>query len=106
VPADVLVVLDEAYTEYLGPEQRYDAIAWMSRFPNLLISRTFSKAYGLAGLRVGYGLGSAAVIDLLNRVRQPFNVSRASAWLRQRRRCSTTNSWRAATNSTVPAWRS
>ncbi|MDD2988963.1 MAG: histidinol-phosphate transaminase [Zoogloea sp.] len=75
VPADVLVVLDEAYTEYLGPEQRYDAIAWLSRFPNLLISRTFSKAYGLAGLRVGYGLGSAAVIDLLNRVRQPFNVT-------------------------------
>ncbi|HOY00106.1 histidinol-phosphate transaminase [Zoogloea sp.] len=75
VPDDVLVVLDEAYTEYLGPEQRYDAIAWLSRFPNLLISRTFSKAYGLAGLRVGYGLGSAAVIDLLNRVRQPFNVT-------------------------------
>jgi histidinol-phosphate aminotransferase len=75
VPAEVLVVLDEAYTEYLGPEQRYDAIAWLSRFPNLLISRTFSKAYGLAGLRVGYGLGSAAVIDLLNRVRQPFNVT-------------------------------
>mgnify|MGYP000984552125 FL=1 len=75
VPDDVLVVLDEAYSEYLGPEQRYDAIAWLSRFPNLLISRTFSKAYGLAGLRVGYGLGSAAVIDLLNRVRQPFNVT-------------------------------
>ncbi len=75
VPGEVLVVLDEAYTEYLGPEQRYDAIAWLSRFPNLLISRTFSKAYGLAGLRVGYGLGNAAVIDLLNRVRQPFNVT-------------------------------
>ncbi len=75
VPSDVLVVLDEAYTEYLGREQRYDAIAWLPRFSNLLISRTFSKAYGLAGLRVGYGLGSAAVIDLLNRVRQPFNVT-------------------------------
>lgn len=74
VPAHVLVVLDEAYTEYLAPEQRYDAIAWLKRFPNLLISRTFSKAYGLAGLRVGYGLASPAVIDLLNRVRQPFNV--------------------------------
>ncbi|MCK6386813.1 MAG: histidinol-phosphate transaminase [Zoogloea sp.] len=74
VPADVLVVLDEAYTEYLGPDQRYDAIAWIARFPNLLVSRTFSKAYGLAGLRVGYGLGNPAVIDLLNRVRQPFNV--------------------------------
>lgn len=74
VPADVLVVLDEAYTEYLAPDQRYDAIAWIARFPNLLVSRTFSKAYGLAGLRVGYGLGNPAVIDLLNRVRQPFNV--------------------------------
>lgn len=74
VPADVLVVLDEAYTEYLAPDQRYDAIGWIQRFPNLLVSRTFSKAYGLAGLRVGYGLGNPAVIDLLNRVRQPFNV--------------------------------
>ncbi|MDD3353433.1 histidinol-phosphate transaminase [Zoogloea sp.] len=74
VPADVLVVLDEAYTEYLAPEQRYDAISWLQRYPNLLVSRTFSKAYGLAGLRVGYGLGNPKVIDLLNRVRQPFNV--------------------------------
>lgn len=75
VPADVLVVLDEAYTEYLGESRRYDSIAWLGRFPNLLVSRTFSKAYGLAGLRVGYGLGHPDVIDLLNRVRQPFNVS-------------------------------
>lgn len=75
VPGDVLVVLDEAYTEYLGPEDAYDAISWLAEFPNLLISRTFSKAYGLAGLRVGYGLGHPEVIDLLNRVRQPFNVS-------------------------------
>ncbi|MCP5238298.1 MAG: histidinol-phosphate transaminase [Zoogloeaceae bacterium] len=75
VPADVLVVLDEAYTEYLDDARRYDSIAWLARFPNLLISRTFSKAYGLAGLRVGYGLGHPMVIDLLNRVRQPFNVS-------------------------------
>ena len=75
VPADVLVVLDEAYTEYLDAGQRYDSIAWIARFPNLLVSRTFSKAYGLAGLRVGYGVGHPAVVDLLNRVRQPFNVS-------------------------------
>jgi histidinol-phosphate aminotransferase len=75
VPGDVLVVLDEAYTEYLSADERYDALAWLPRFPNLLISRTFSKAYGLAGLRVGYGVGHPAVIDLLNRVRQPFNVS-------------------------------
>ena len=75
VPRDVLVVLDEAYTEYLAEADRYDSIAWLAQYPNLLVSRTFSKAYGLAGLRVGYGLGSAEVIDLLNRVRQPFNVN-------------------------------
>ena len=75
VPPQVLVVLDEAYGEYLPPAERCDTAAWLVRFPNLLISRTFSKAYGLAGLRVGYGLGSADVIDLLNRVRHPFNVN-------------------------------
>ena len=75
VPPQVLVVLDEAYGEYLPPAERCDTAAWLGRFPNLLISRTFSKAYGLAGLRVGYGIGSVDVIDLLNRVRHPFNVN-------------------------------
>lgn len=75
VPQQVLVVLDEAYGEFLPPAERCDTAAWLARFPNLLIVRTFSKAYGLAGLRVGYGLGSAEVIDLLNRVRHPFNVN-------------------------------
>jgi histidinol-phosphate aminotransferase len=75
IPGDVLVVLDEAYNEYLKPEQRANTAAWLAEFPNLLISRTFSKAYGLAGLRVGYGLADAAVADMLNRVRQPFNVN-------------------------------
>jgi len=75
VPPDVLVVLDEAYTEYLSAGQAYDSLAWLERFPNLLVSRTFSKAYGLAGLRVGYGIGDPQVADLMNRVRQPFNVS-------------------------------
>ena len=75
IPDDVLVVLDEAYTEYLAPEQRYDSLSWLEQYPNLLVTRTFSKAYGLAGLRVGYGVGNAEVIDLMNRVRQPFNVS-------------------------------
>jgi histidinol-phosphate aminotransferase len=75
VPTDVLVALDEAYTEYLLPEQRYDAISWLARFPNLLVARTFSKVYGLAGLRVGYAIAHSEVADLLNRVRAPFNVS-------------------------------
>jgi len=75
VPPRVLVVLDEAYGEYLAPASRCDTAAWVARFPNLLISRTFSKAYGLAGLRVGYGIGHADVVDLLNRVRHPFNVN-------------------------------
>ena len=75
VPERVLVVLDEAYGEYLPTDDRCDTLAWIERFPNLLISRTFSKAYGLAGLRVGYGVGHPDVIDLLNRVRHPFNVN-------------------------------
>ena len=75
LPRDVLLVLDEAYNEYLPPEVRYDSIAWLERYPNLVITRTFSKGYGLAGLRVGFALASAEVADLMNRVRQPFNVS-------------------------------
>jgi histidinol-phosphate aminotransferase len=75
VPPGVVVVLDEAYNEYLPPELRYDAIAWVRRYPNLLVSRTFSKAYGLAGLRVGYGVAQPELGGLLNRVRLPFNVS-------------------------------
>jgi len=75
VPQQVLVVLDEAYGEFLPHTERCDTTAWLARFPNLLIVRTFSKAYGLAGLRAGYGLGDAAVINLLNRVRHPFNVN-------------------------------
>ena len=75
---DVLVVLDEAYNEYLRPEYRYDSIAWLKKYPNLLITRTFSKVYGLAGLRVGYAMGAPGVADLMNRVRQPFNVNSLS----------------------------
>jgi histidinol-phosphate aminotransferase len=69
------VVLDEAYTEYLPVEKRYDPIAWVRRYPNLLVSRTFSKAYGLAGLRVGFAIAQPELTDLLNRLRQPFNVN-------------------------------
>jgi histidinol-phosphate aminotransferase len=75
IPPHVCVVLDEAYTDYLAPDDRADTVAWIKDFPNLLVVRTFSKIYGLAGLRVGYGVGRAEVIDLLNRVRQPFNVN-------------------------------
>ncbi|MGE5336816.1 MAG: histidinol-phosphate transaminase [Gemmatimonadota bacterium] len=75
VPREVVVVLDEAYNEYLPADLRFDSIAWVRRFPNLLVSRTFSKAFGLAGLRVGYGIAQAELTDLLNRVRQPFNVN-------------------------------
>jgi histidinol-phosphate aminotransferase len=75
VPSDVVVVLDEAYNEYLPAEMQYDSIAWVRRYPNLLVSRTMSKAYGLAGLRIGFGIAQPAITDLLNRIRQPFNVN-------------------------------
>ena len=75
VPKDVIVVLDEAYDEFLEPSEQSAAIQWLPKFPNLIVSRTFSKAYGLAALRVGYGVMDAAIADLLNRVRQPFNVN-------------------------------
>ena len=75
LPENILVVLDEAYNEYLPENCRYDSVAWLSEFRNLIISRTFSKAYGLASLRVGYALGDAEVVDMVNRVRQPFNVN-------------------------------
>ena len=75
VPQDVVVVLDEAYNEYLPPAERVDTAAWIADFPNLVVTRTFSKIYGLAGLRVGYALASAEIADLMNRVRQPFNVN-------------------------------
>lgn len=75
LPGNILVVLDEAYNEYLPENCRYDSVSWLAEFHNLMISRTFSKAYGLASLRVGYALGNPQVIDMLNRVRHPFNVN-------------------------------
>jgi len=74
-PKNVIVVLDEAYNEYLDPALRCPSIAWIERFPNLIVTRTFSKVYGLAGLRVGYAVCQPKIADLLNRVRQPFNVN-------------------------------
>jgi histidinol-phosphate aminotransferase len=75
IPKHVVIVLDEAYTEYLPANQRYDALAWVAQYPNLIVSRSFSKAYGLAGLRVGFGIAQAELTDLMNRLRQPFNVN-------------------------------
>jgi histidinol-phosphate aminotransferase len=75
VPSNVVVVLDEAYTEYLEPADRFDSTEWVRQYPNLIVVRTFSKAYGLAGLRMGMGLAQPELTDLMNRVRQPFNVN-------------------------------
>jgi histidinol-phosphate aminotransferase len=71
----VVVLLDEAYNEYLEPELRFDSARWVEQFSNLIVTRTFSKAYGLAGLRVGYAIAQSGLTDLMNRVRQPFNVN-------------------------------
>lgn len=75
VPSDVIVVLDEAYTEYVQEAEFPNALTWLDEFPNLIVTRTFSKIYGLAGLRVGYAVSNPVIADLLNRVRQPFNVN-------------------------------
>ncbi|MGC6342968.1 histidinol-phosphate transaminase [Bisgaard Taxon 45] len=75
VPEHVIVVLDEAYTEFTLPEERVDSFALLEKHPNLVICRTLSKAYGLAGLRIGYAVSSAEIADLFNRVRQPFNCN-------------------------------
>lgn len=73
VPEHVLVVLDEAYVEYF-PEN-FDSLKFLQHYPNLIITRTLSKCYGLAALRVGFALASATITDYLNRLRQPFNVN-------------------------------
>jgi histidinol-phosphate aminotransferase len=75
VPEQVIVVLDEAYTEYVEDADFPDGVSLLAQFPNLVVTRTFSKAYGLAGLRVGYAVSNPQVADMLNRVRAPFNVT-------------------------------
>jgi histidinol-phosphate aminotransferase len=75
VPAEVMVVLDEAYVEYSSGPDAVDGVSLLSRYPNLIVTRTFSKAWGLAALRVGYAVAAEAITDLLNRVRAPFNVN-------------------------------
>ena len=75
IPSHVPVIVDEAYAEYVQEPGYPDATAWVDDHPNLVVTRTFSKAYGLAGLRVGYAVSRPGIADLLNRVRQPFNVN-------------------------------
>ncbi len=75
VPENVFVVLDEAYYEYLADAKKEDTIAWLNSHPNLIVVRTFSKIYGLAGLRIGYAVAHPTIIELLHRVRQPFNAN-------------------------------
>lgn len=75
VPAHVTVLLDEAYTEYLSPTQRYDSIEWVRRLPNLIVARTFSKAFGLAGMRIGYGVSQPPLTARMNAQRPRFNVT-------------------------------
>ena len=75
VPEQTLVVVDEAYIEYVSTSDFPDASRWLAEFSNLIVTRTFSKVYGLAGLRIGYALSHPSVADMINRVRQPFNVN-------------------------------
>jgi histidinol-phosphate aminotransferase len=75
LPETCVAVVDEAYIEYVEEPDYPDASLWLDRFPNLIVTRTFSKVHGLAALRVGYGLSHAHIADLLNRARQPFNVN-------------------------------
>lgn len=75
IPNQVIVVLDEAYFEYVEHEDYPDGISLLSEYDNLVVMRTFSKIYGLAGLRIGYGVSSVKIADYLNRIRQPFNVN-------------------------------
>lgn len=75
VPDDVIVVFDEAYFEYVRSPRFPDAMGYVKRGRNAIVLRTFSKIYGLAGLRIGYGIGTTEIIDFLNRVRPPFNAN-------------------------------
>ncbi len=75
IPKHIIIVMDEAYFEYVTEDEYPDTLQWLEHYPNLIVTRTFSKIYGLAALRIGYSVCSAEIADLLNRVRQPFNVN-------------------------------
>ncbi|MCW2688021.1 MAG: PLP-dependent enzyme histidinol-phosphate/aromatic aminotransferase or cobyric acid decarboxylase [Mycobacterium sp.] len=100
VPSDTVVLLDEAYVEFVAPEYRLDTASLVHRYPNLVVLRTFSKAYGLAGLRIGYGFGSRELAETLWGMQLPFGMGitslvavaasyNAEAQLRQRIRLIT-----------------
>ena len=76
VPSNVIIVLDEAYIEYCSDGSFPNGLDYLSRYPNLIVTRTFSKAWGLAAMRVGYAICDPILADYFNRVRQPFNVNR------------------------------
>ena len=78
VPQKCVVVLEEAYTDFMDEKLRTDSFAWVKKFPNLLVTRTFSKAYGLAGLRAGFGVANKELIEMMNRIRPPFNMNSAA----------------------------
>lgn len=75
VPPEVLVVIDEAYAEYVDEPDYSSCVAWVGYYPNLVVTRTFSKIHGLAGVRLGYAVAQPEVCEILNRVREPFNVN-------------------------------
>ncbi|MGJ9456812.1 histidinol-phosphate transaminase [Oceanobacillus sp. CF4.6] len=74
-PTDVMVAFDEAYYEYMDKDANVHALSYISRYDNLITMRTFSKAYGLAGLRIGYGIANSNIITTLDKVRGPFNTT-------------------------------
>ncbi len=78
LPGDVLLVIDQAYAEYVAPEDEDGALALAAAHENVLVTRTFSKIYGLAGERLGWATGAAPLIDALNRIRGPFNLSNSA----------------------------
>jgi histidinol-phosphate aminotransferase len=80
LPADLLLIVDEAYFEYVSDTDYPNSLSYQDKGRALLTLRTFSKLYGLAGLRIGYGVGTKEMIDFMNRVRQPFNVNAAAQW--------------------------
>ncbi|HEY4200650.1 MAG TPA: histidinol-phosphate transaminase [Devosiaceae bacterium] len=78
VPADKAVIVDEAYFEFLEPEEQFDSIQWVHQYPNLIVTRTFSKIFGMAAMRIGYGIAQPDMIEVLNRLRLVFNVGAES----------------------------